>query len=439
MVMELVKKITKYLGISLLIISIVLNPFTAAQFFSPDKELDKAVTTLHIILFQIIILVSGLLFYFKSYFFIKLVFGIQKRLIKILWLASKKGKGIYSKFKKIKKKIVLNKKKILKILLLFIISISCLVVLDVVARFVLPDTPLHYKHIDEITWRLPRNTTIFVIDHDNFSRNVTSTYFEHGFKRWGDVSTNKTKVLLIGDSYTQSVYVKNGEEYYAYLEEEFDDVEWFVFGHGGYGSLQEFMILDEFFDEIKPDVILWQFCSGNDFINNDFDMEKRYFPHAPPSRPYLIGDNIEHRVPSPFLNLRKSSKIIDFGFWIYQTDAKKRYAYKKRGWLKRIEPSEEEKNRMINVTIRILKLARNVNEDTPFYFFNIDPIVYYRTKEICEKVGFTCIEGVGEKLDSINQKKNIRTITHAHWNVEGNKVLGGLLIDYFKKNEVFAK
>ena len=49
-------------------------------------------------------------------------------------------------------------------------------------------------------------------------------------------------------------------------------MEVFAYGAGGYGTLQEYLILDEVVDHIRPTMLLWQFCS-NDFINNDHALE----------------------------------------------------------------------------------------------------------------------------------------------------------------------
>jgi alkylation response protein AidB-like acyl-CoA dehydrogenase len=40
-----------------------------------------------------------------------------------------------------------------------------------------------------------------------------------------------------------------------------------VYGGHGYGTLQEYLVIDKYIDEIKPDLILLQVCS-NDFTNN---------------------------------------------------------------------------------------------------------------------------------------------------------------------------
>ena len=65
----------------------------------------------------------------------------------------------------------------------------------------------------------------------------------------GKINTKKRKILIIGDSFTEGVNVNNDEVYYNYLDT--NKYEIFAYGCGGYGTLQEFMIIDEYFDEIK--------------------------------------------------------------------------------------------------------------------------------------------------------------------------------------------
>src|SRR5919198_5960109 len=92
-------------------------------------------------------------------------------------------------------------------------------------------------------WTPPENGTRLhrVQDEPGQFHTVENRYFRAGFKRWGNLNSPKTKVFILGDSYTEMTYVSNGDEWYGYLEKAFDTVEWFVFGTGGYGSLQEYM------------------------------------------------------------------------------------------------------------------------------------------------------------------------------------------------------
>ena len=46
------------------------------------------------------------------------------------------------------------------------------------------------------------------------------------------------------------------------------------------------MVLNKYLNVIKPDIILWQFCSNDLRINNDYDLE---------SKSYLINDHMVRR------------------------------------------------------------------------------------------------------------------------------------------------
>lgn len=93
----------------------------------------------------------------------------------------------------------------------------------------------------------------------------------HGFRQYGNMRSNHPKLLVLGDSFTQATAVSDEHTYHALLGKKLG-VEVFAYGAGGYGTLQEYLILDEVFDAIQPTMLLWQFCT-NDFINNDHALE----------------------------------------------------------------------------------------------------------------------------------------------------------------------
>ena len=90
---------------------------------------------------------------------------------------------------------------------------------------------------------------------------------QYGFRKFGDPSSTKLKMLVIGDSFTHATAVSDDRTYHALLSKILD-VEVFAYGAGGYGTLQEY----RYVDLIKPNIVLWQFCI-NDFINNDNELE----------------------------------------------------------------------------------------------------------------------------------------------------------------------
>jgi hypothetical protein len=120
----------------------------------------------------------------------------------------------------------------------------------------------------------------------------------HGFRHFGDLHSLKPKLLIIGDSFTQASAVSDTKTYAALLS-RLVEMEVFAYGAGGYGTLQEYLILDRYFDEIKPDLILWQFCI-NDFINNDNELEQTSTANNNGlTRPYWINGAITHLSPKP--------------------------------------------------------------------------------------------------------------------------------------------
>ena len=103
-------------------------------------------------------------------------------------------------------------------------------------------------------------------------------------------------ILILGDSFTAGPFASNSEMYYSYLKKKFDEEEiylnWFVGGAGGYSTLQQFMLLEQYVKKINPDIFIHQFCE-NDFENNSKIIEKNsilrnqyYF------RPYYVNGKI---------------------------------------------------------------------------------------------------------------------------------------------------
>jgi hypothetical protein len=120
----------------------------------------------------------------------------------------------------------------------------------------------------------------------------------HGFRQYGNVQTREAKLLVIGDSFTQASAVSDDKTYHALLKGRLG-IEVFAYGTGGYGTLQEYMILDEVMDVIQPTVMLWQFCT-NDFINNDHALEiASTINNNGWTRPYWEQGQIHLHSPKP--------------------------------------------------------------------------------------------------------------------------------------------
>ena len=149
------------------------------------------------------------------------------------------------------------------------------------------DDELGWKTLPDVSWTHSRSGY----------GSVTFSTQRYGFRRFGDPKTEKKKLLVMGDSFTHGTTVNDGNTYYDYLEKHADNVEVFAYGCGGYGTLQEFMIVDEYFDEIQPDLIIWQFC-GNDIMNNVYELERVADENNMMVRPYLRDGKVVRLYPS---------------------------------------------------------------------------------------------------------------------------------------------
>lgn len=327
-----------------------------------------------------------------------------------------------------------------KILVALFIGLIFLLICDQVLRRVLP--PVY--QVTELGWSLPptlkdRRT---VEDSPGKFREVTAHWSANGFKRWGDVHTKKTKMLILGDSFTFSSAVSDGEEWYAFLEKAFGNLELFVCGVPGYGSLQEFMMLDKFIDEIRPQAVLIQFCD-NDFMDNLHALERLYYPLSNIGfRPYLESDQIVYKMPVPFSGLRRHSFLADRVLAIYDRHIRKQ-ATKDIDAFSRKKNSKKKGNRgsksvqklreeAFEVTNRIYtKIKKRIGNKAIFYLFDMDDDP--RLEDLCKANGIHYISGVKGALSAkVKEGFPVYLVNDNHWNRLGNKVVGEKLVEYFK-------
>ena len=110
-----------------------------------------------------------------------------------------------------------------------------------------------YRYDARFGWAPKRNFTYSELHADasgeTYLVNLTTT--EHGFRAWGKPNSAKIKILFIGDSYTGDPNVSDEDAYFEQVKKRLD-VEVFAVGAGGYGTLQEFMLLDDYVDMIDP-------------------------------------------------------------------------------------------------------------------------------------------------------------------------------------------
>jgi len=122
----------------------------------------------------------------------------------------------------------------------------------------------------------------------------------HGFRRFPEVLAGKPRILLIGDSFTHAVEVDDERTYHALLARGQPDHEVFAIGAGGYGTLQEALLLERSYPLVRPAIVIWQLCA-NDLTNNLFEAERHSVRHNNlMRRPYWEQGEIVVRNPAPW-------------------------------------------------------------------------------------------------------------------------------------------
>lgn len=102
-----------------------------------------------------------------------------------------------------------------------------------------------------------------------------------GLRTYGQHTKNATKFLVIGDSFTMEPYAGNNQMWYSAMADSLEasgflenqGIHISAGGGGGWGTLQELLLLKQVLNDVNPDIFILQFCS-NDFINNHFEWEQ---------------------------------------------------------------------------------------------------------------------------------------------------------------------
>ncbi|NKB23711.1 MAG: hypothetical protein GKR87_04910 [Kiritimatiellae bacterium] len=271
---------------------------------------------------------------------------------------------------------------------------------------------------------------------------ITYSTTHHGFRVWGDENSARKKFLVLGDSSTEAAQVSDGKTYYDMIKKHHDEVEIFAYGAGGYSSLQEYMILDTYFDTIKPDLVIWQF-DGNDLINNNLNWEsisKGNNNHM--TRPYLINGEIEHHYPyqskgffSRFLESSYILRLLNVHIALFSKTKRERGEDSQA--LTMANPLFAKSTQ---ITRQILQKVKHRIGDTPLLAFSIyGGGIESLYKQICQDLSFHFVSGVTDAV--IAQKNQGLIVTgmeagqeiDSHFNDAGHAIVGGMLLEYMMR------
>lgn len=236
----------------------------------------------------------------------------------------------------------------------------------------------------------------------------------------------KRKIVFLGDSFTHAHEVSTGKAYFDIFERlEQGNYEVYAVAVGGYGNLQEYLALQEVFDEIEPDIVAWQ-LTGNDVSNNVFELDDSSIWNSQRLRPYLNPDNgaIEMRNP---------------GLWMFDWSDGFAYVFKKLliidsryklgiiRWLDSINAMDRDTQKILEerglaVLEYVIREAVSTFSDTTFIGFSVDPQFDRKYEEIFTRNGGSYLPAFYKALNAVDAT-DCRPLD-SHWNHTGNQVAG---------------
>jgi len=254
-----------------------------------------------------------------------------------------------------------------------------------------------------------------------------------GFREYGELNTKNKKLLVIGDSYTGGAYSSNEKMYYSIIKNNLHkkniNIELFVLGAGGYGTIQQMMMLKEHYNKIEPDIILHQVCV-NDFFDNSKNLSKlstsqnQYY-----RRPYWNNGNIEKVKglwPSFYRFLYNNSFIFKKIDQIYSYRLFLKHGrYKKNPKKILFEESEQITKKTIN------EIKKLVGNNVLYFASNCVTTNKELTKKwikIMKSINAIYISDASETI--LNMKNENIDVMHedgGHLNDLGNKIYGDLI------------
>jgi lysophospholipase L1-like esterase len=346
----------------------------------------------------------------------------------------------------------LNRKRYLTLLLPFLSVVFCVLAAEAILRFyhfmtwdislidgqprkmgglspIIMDAELGWRATENYQYEGTRNS----FDGKPYAVKISQN--RHGFRMFGQHSSGKPRVFVIGDSFTQATAVSDEKTYYAVLSRLLD-VEVFAYGGGGYGTLQEWLIFDRYFDSLKPDLVLWQF-STNDFINNSPELETASrINNNGMIRPYWVNHGIDYILPKQtMVNLRLFALQYCRICYVALSRLDRLFADKLKATVEtETSPggsADTAFRASVDITAEIMRMARRRAGSIPIVGFIVGlgqpygPEYEAGFKEISHRLKIFLLDDVEPAVLAAEQKGIVvRAEDGAHWNESGHRIAG---------------
>lgn len=293
---------------------------------------------------------------------------------------------------------------------------------------------------DYLGWKMKPDYTWSgeMLDANQQPYNINIHFDKNGFKAFGDITAPpRKKVLFLGDSFTASIEASNENTFYNILADSLG-FEAFAYGHAGYSTLQEYMVLDKWVDRIQPDVVVWETCS-NDFIDNYAPLEIVCGYKVGMRRPYLNRDGrIFYQIPKSWWQ-----RLVFLSWLKNRWDGVKQNLFKQEIQVGEYYIATEKRNfppydESVKRTEQIVAMIRKrLPEKTKLLGFSadIEEPQGSEFKRIFVTNGASFSQAPARLLEDtqLETKIALKSVDNCHWNEKGQVVIAKALMPHLRE------
>ncbi len=189
-----------------------------------------------------------------------------------------------------------NKNRINNTLLLLVTTVFCLLIAEIGIRFIYKDSLDVKKDERNLIYRYDSILGWFPIENSKKShkgsRFIDVEHNSRGFRDDEHLVSTSPRIVFLGDSFVWGYDVDKSERFTEKLNTALPHWSIYNLGVSGYGTDQEYLLLQQHYNFYKPNIVFLIFCIDND--EGDNTRNKR---HGGYYKPYFLinGKDLELR------------------------------------------------------------------------------------------------------------------------------------------------
>lgn len=268
------------------------------------------------------------------------------------------------------------------------------------------------------------------------------SFQKHGFRKWNDKPKHSTGpvIFFIGDSYTESLECGDNDLFYVRMRDSLNATV-YACGVAGFGTVQQWMILNQFIDSVNPDYVVLQMCN-NDFCDNYWMTERHTVYNVKHIRPYLNEDKtLDYHFSSNWAEWVNSYSLflglLSKNLLTLLPDN----ALSKPGNVEEMIPEDSPRHKYLQESFRRTEFALQLIQQTvtehkaKLIVFDADHFQpgEYWFPEACKRNNIDYVSRAGTYIfEKERQKEPVRAWDGYHWAPRGEQLIADTLISFLK-------